>query len=151
MYPDDAFTDELDPDNTEGDFFGEVPGQLELDLGITAPTSPQALDEQKRQLAATLDERRKSNVDKYKDMLALNAQPDPMGVVMIRINLALDALLGEDTVARLDYENTFEDAIGEMLAECLQQARQRALTHGINPYSHATNGASGVMLPKPPR
>lgn len=141
------------PDDN-GDFYGQipgqVPGQLAFDLG------PDFNPAQEHQLApvtdahhAQLAEQRAHNSKLYGELMAHGRIPEPAKIVMTRLNILIDRLLGDITdLPRMLFELEFEAAITELLTTLIEQTRQSKL---VMPDSASFGNIAAPFPPHPQR
>jgi hypothetical protein len=98
----------------------EQPEQTEFDLGLS--------DEQK--LRSELEMVRQQNAGRMQYLASLTPpmRPDPVGVLMTRLDTFLSML---DEKTRLLFELAFERNMVEALEKCLSQAAHIQLTQGV--------------------
>lgn len=99
--------------------------QPELPLSWPGGTPPMSA-------ARRLSELKEANQKAYAelttpDVSGTRAIPDPMGVLSLRLQLLIDAVLS-DTLARTEYEIAFEEQMAATLEACQGERRKLLLT-----------------------
>lgn len=98
--------------------------QLQLPLDLPSP-------------AEQLDAVRQSNSKKYLSLQTSGLRPDPLTVMLFRIESILSLLSSED---RVSADLVFEKLMSEFLDKCLADANQQLLRP-------TTAGSGGLFLP----
>lgn len=122
----------------------QLPGQMQLplDLPSTPPVPAEPAPAAESDLVIELKRLVTRNREKYEALRSQGAIPDPVSVVLTRLETLLDLTLTPEQRLRVDL--LFETRMSDALDQCLAQCRQAKL---LSPLAQQRNPPNGFIVP----